>query len=150
MVLRTPTCLRQNSWLHCIYKLEWLRIWTEDNQQVGIHTSFHPFTEIGQIFHNKYVFNNNRTFQVEIWKIVWTKLYNVIFFQFLSIRCTLNKSETWERELPKKIPRLPPGSPRSLLPRPLGNRKSVSIYPRSAPDQLLGTNPASGHRGTWM
>ena len=67
-----------------------------------VHTSFHPFTEIGQIFHDKYVFNNNRTFQVEIWKMVWT---NVLFFQFLSIRCSLNNSETRERELiPNKIP----------------------------------------------
>ena len=27
--------------------------------QARIHTGFHRFTEIGQIFHNKYIFNNN-------------------------------------------------------------------------------------------
>ena len=53
-------------------------------RQAWIHTGFHRFTEIGQIFHNKHIFNNNsRTFQVEIWKKVWT---NVFFFQFLGIR----------------------------------------------------------------
>ena len=38
--------------------------------QVQIHTGFHRFTEIGQIFHNKHTFNNNKTSQVEIWKTV--------------------------------------------------------------------------------
>ena len=33
--------------------------------QAQIHTSFHRFTEIGQIFH-KYIFNK-KTFQVETW-----------------------------------------------------------------------------------
>ena len=28
--------------------------------QARIHTGFHRFTEIGQIFHNKYIFNNNK------------------------------------------------------------------------------------------
>ena len=36
----------------------------------------------------------NRTFQVKIWKMVWTKVF---FFQFPGIRCRLN--ESWEREL---------------------------------------------------
>ena len=45
--------------------------------QVRIHTGFHRFTEIGQIFHNKHTFNNNKTSQVEIWKMFWT---NVFFF----------------------------------------------------------------------
>ena len=31
---------------------------------------------------------------------------DVLFFQFLNIRCALNKSETWEKELPKKFPEL--------------------------------------------
>ena len=149
MVLRPQqlTGLRQTSWLRCIYKNGRGFDFSTINQQVGIHTSFHPFTKIGQIFHDKYIFNNDRTFQVEICKMVWT---NILFFQFLSIRCALNKSETWERELPKKKfsqSYIPPGSPRSLLPQPLINRKSFSIYTRSSPDQL-GTNPASGHGGT--
>ena len=45
--------------------------------QVRIRTGFHRFTEIGQIFHNKHTFNNNKTSKVEIWKMVWT---NVFFF----------------------------------------------------------------------
>ena len=38
--------------------------------QARIHTGFHPFTEIGRIFHNKYIFNNKNAFQVEIWKML--------------------------------------------------------------------------------
>ena len=30
--------------------------------QARIHTGFHRFTEIGQIFHNKYIFNNKKHF----------------------------------------------------------------------------------------
>ena len=52
--------------------------------QVQIHTDFHHFTEISQLFHNKHIFNNNGTFQVEIWKMVRT---NVFFLQFPVIRC---------------------------------------------------------------
>ena len=61
--------------------------------QARIHTGFHRFTGISQIFH--YIFNT-RTFHVEIWKIVYT---NVFFFQFQGIRCPINESETREREL---------------------------------------------------
>ena len=32
------------------------------NKQARIHTGFHRFTEIGQIFHNKYIFNNEKHF----------------------------------------------------------------------------------------
>ena len=40
--------------------------------QARIQTGFHRFTEIGQIFHNKHIFNNNSsTFQVEIRKMVY-------------------------------------------------------------------------------
>ena len=38
--------------------------------QARIHTGFHPFTEIGRIFHNKYIFSNKNAFQVEIWKML--------------------------------------------------------------------------------
>ena len=55
--------------------------------------------------------------------MVWT---NVLLFQFLNIRCTLNKSETWERQLPKKIPRVTfPRAPLeacSFGPSLIGNR----------------------------
>ena len=34
---------------------------------------FHRFTEIGQIFHNKYIFSKQlESFQVEICKVIWT------------------------------------------------------------------------------
>ena len=133
MVLRPQqlTGLRQTSWLHCIYKNGRGFDFRIINQQVGIHTSFQPFTKIGQIFHDKYIFNNDRTFQVEICKMVWT---NILFFQFLSIRCALNKSETWERELPKKIPRVTfPRAPLeacSLSPSLIGNRSVFILDPR--------------------
>ena len=32
-----------------------------------IHTDF---TEIGRIFHKKYIFRNKKAFQVEIWKVL--------------------------------------------------------------------------------
>ena len=32
--------------------------------QAWIHIGFHHFTEIGQIFHNRYIFNKEKTFQV--------------------------------------------------------------------------------------
>ena len=44
--------------------------------QVQIHTDFHHFTEISQLFHNKHIFNKNGTFQVEIWKMVGTNFSN--------------------------------------------------------------------------
>ena len=34
--------------------------------QARIHTGFHRFAEIGQIFEKKYIFNNKKTSQVEI------------------------------------------------------------------------------------
>ena len=59
------------NWNSLVYsKVQW-------TVQVLIHTGFHRFTEIGQIFYNKHTFNNNKTSQVEIWKMVWT---NVFFF----------------------------------------------------------------------
>ena len=41
-----------------------------------MHTDFHHFTEISQLFHNKHIFNNNGTFQVEIWKTIGTNFSN--------------------------------------------------------------------------
>ena len=88
-----------------------------------------------------------RTFQVEIWKMVWT---NVFFFQFLGIFCPspptpppppppypMNQKpgKANFRELVSK--KIPGGAcPRATLEAcSLGPlfRKSVSIYPRSAP-----------------
>ena len=86
------------------------------NNQARIHTGFHRFTEIGQVFHNKHIFNNNsRTFQVEIWKMVCT---NVFFYQFPGSRQKPGKGNFRELK-PKKFSGVHPGSPRSLLPRPL-------------------------------
>ena len=106
--------------------------------QARIHTDFHRFTEIGQIFHKKLIFNNNRTFQFETWKMVWT---NVFFFQFLEICClpppvNQKPGKAKFRELVSK--KIPGGAcPRTPLEAcSLGPsfRKSVSIYPRSAPE----------------
>ena len=74
-VVKNPNWPKANQ-LATLYLQEWSRFSTQDNQQAGIHTSFHPFKEIGQIFHDKCMFNNHydRTFRVEIWKMVWTKL----------------------------------------------------------------------------
>ena len=33
-------------------------------KQARIHTGFHRFTENGQILHNRYIFNKEKTFQV--------------------------------------------------------------------------------------
>ena len=56
--------------------------------QARIHTGFHRFTEIGQIFHNKlkYIFFNKSKFQVEVPNMAWTISW-------------LNYSETQERGL---------------------------------------------------
>ena len=57
--------------------------------------------KIGQVFHNKHIFNNNsRTFQVEIWKMDWT---NVFFFQFPGSRQKPGKG-SFRKLKPKKIP----------------------------------------------
>ena len=115
------------------------RHWVSSNHLYNhgrIHTGFHRLTEIGQIFHNKDIFNNNnnRTFKVEIWKMVWT---NVFFFQFLGIRQKPGKGNF--RDL--KFQNIPRGAcPRAPLEAcSLGPsfRKSVSIYPRSAPDNCI-------------
>ena len=42
-----------------------LRLATFTDTQARIHTGFQRFPEIGQMFHNKNMFNNNKTFQVE-------------------------------------------------------------------------------------
>ena len=94
-----------------------------------MHTGFHRFTEISQIFHNKYI--QERTCKVQgfirgEWK--WP-----ISFP--------NDSETQERRLKEVIienisrgegGRMPPDPTRSLRLR-RSCRKSVSIHPRSAP-----------------
>ena len=79
-----------------------LKLKTSQVSQAQIHTGFHRFTEIGQVCHNKYIFNNNRrTFQVEIWKMVCT---NVFFFQLSGIRQKPGKGNFRELK-PEKIPR---------------------------------------------
>ena len=82
-------------------------------------------TGIGQIFHNKHIFNNNNniTFKVEIWKMVWT---NVFFFQFPGILCPLNGSETQRGNFRVHVR----GLPSELAPSapPLGNRSWYLSY----------------------
>ena len=91
-------------------------------------------TGIGQIFHNKHIFNNNNiTFQVEIWKMART---NVFFFQFPGILCPLNGSDTQERELQGACPQPPLGAC-SLGP---SFRKSVMV--------LILPHGIEGHWGT--
>ena len=41
------------------YLANFIREHLNHNDQARIHTSFQRFTEIGQIFHNKYIFNQN-------------------------------------------------------------------------------------------
>ena len=90
---------------------------------------------------------------IELFKLKsgkWSRQF-VLFFQFLSIRCSLNNSETRERELiPNKIPGVtfprPPLQACFLGPSLIGSRSAL-FYPRYVPDQL-GTNSASGRGGT--
>ena len=59
----------------------------EITAQACIHTGFHCLTEIDQIFHNNYhniIFNKKKTFWVENWKMVRTKVF-FYYFQFLGI-----------------------------------------------------------------
>ena len=59
-----------------------------------IHTSFHCFMEMGQIFRNKYIFNK-KNFQVEIWKMVWTILHwtrHEIFSWKITCPCTMSQT----------------------------------------------------------
>ena len=65
---------------------------------------------------NIFVNNNSRTFQVEIWKM------SVQMFSFSSFRALDRRNwgkGTSGSQNPKKFPGVHPGSPRSLLPRPL-------------------------------
>ena len=52
--------------LHFIYSL-----------QARIHTGFHRFTEIGHIFHNKYIFDNKNTFKAGIWPVSCLNDYEI-------------------------------------------------------------------------
>ena len=46
-------------------------------KQARIHTGFHRFTEIGHIFHNKYIFDNKNTFKVGIWPVSCLNDYEI-------------------------------------------------------------------------
>ena len=111
-------------------------------------------------FDSKYIiyfYLKKRTIQFEIWKMVWTILF--FFFQFLSIRhakrffsriCKTSSEEKWTGQYPVWMTQEPrkgdfrelksktfpgvacPDFPRRLRLR-CSFRKSVSIYPRSAP-----------------
>ena len=81
------------------------------------------------IFNN----NNNRTFKVEIWKMVWT---NVFFFQFLGIRQKPGKGNFRDLKSQNIIRGAWPRAPLEACSLGPSFRKSVSIYPRSAPGAL--------------
>ena len=87
--------------------------------QARIHTGFHRFTEIGHIFHTKYIFNNKKHFPS--WNPVWMtrKPWKGDF----------KKSKSTETSWGN-----PPPEPARSLRLRRSFRKSVSIYPRSAPD----------------
>ena len=88
--------------------------------QARIHYGFHRFTEIGQIFHNKYIFNNNKILSK-------LKLRDEIIRRFARLhprRMELTKYWLNDVEI-QKISRR--SIPRTPLRRSL--RKSVSISP---------------------
>ena len=69
---RTPPRPIQNDYLvklHISYKMPsvitqdsgWYNVQLHHCHQAPIHTDFHHFSEIGQIFHNKYIFNKKKT-----------------------------------------------------------------------------------------
>ena len=63
----------------------------------------HRFPPLYGFFYNKHMFYDNKTFQVEIWKMVLT---NVFLFQFPVIRCPINESDKKTgKGKSKKIPR---------------------------------------------
>ena len=91
--------------------------------QARINTGFHRFTEIGQIFHNRYI--EEKTFQVAR---LHPRRRN------WSISC-VNNSETqerglWEVKIEKFHIGACPWTPRNMH-LWCSFRKSVSIYPRS-------------------
>ena len=131
------------------------------SHQARINTRF-PFLRksvrvfIWQQIYNIFLFKK-RTIQFEIWKMVWTILF--FFFHFLSIRhakrffsriCKASFEEKWTGQYPVWMTQEPrkgdfrelksktfpgvacPDFPRRLRLR-CSFRKSVSIYPRSAP-----------------
>ena len=57
---------KNSSWSNIVEKqtLACVKMGLESRRlrQTWIHTGFHRFTEIGQIFHNKYFFNNKKHF----------------------------------------------------------------------------------------
>ena len=100
------------------------------HKQARTRTGFQRFTEIGQIFHNKYIFNK-KTFQVEIWKMDWTNtLSEENWTGQYPIWMTQKLRKGDLRELKNFLGEHAPGPPWTL--RRLF-RKSVSICPRSAP-----------------
>ena len=90
---------------------------------------FPPFYGNRSGFHNEHIFNNSsRTFQLEIWKMVWT---NVFFFQFPGITQKPGKGNFRELK-PRKIPGGASGLPQKLAPLApgLGNRSAFILDPR--------------------
>ena len=96
--------------------------------QGRIHTGFHRFTEIGQIFHNKHIFNNNnynRTFK--------DGLDKCFLFQFPGIKQKPGKGNFRDLKSQNITGGACPRAPLEACSLGPSFRKSVSIYPRSAP-----------------
>ena len=64
---------QENVYLTILYALNV----SNESEKARIHTGFHRFTEIGQIVHNKYIFNTKNFVQVEIWKMVLTFFFTI-------------------------------------------------------------------------
>ena len=101
----------------------------DEPNQARIHTSFHRFTEICQIFYNKYIFIEKKNF-IKLSKLKsgkWLGQSVNILSEWLrnSGKGTLGSfiSKTFFRG--------------SMTPDLLRNTKSVSIYTRSAPANLV-------------
>ena len=72
------TLFNTYKWItNLLVKVLWLRSSVPKVVQARIHTGFHRFTEIGHIFHNKYIFDNKNTFKVGIWPVSCLNDYEI-------------------------------------------------------------------------
>ena len=105
--------------------------------QGRIHTGFHRFTEIGQIFHNKHIFNNNNNNNNNNNRTFKDGLTNVFFFQFPGIKQKPGKGNFRDLKSQNLTGGACPRAPLEACSLGPSFRKSVSIYPRSAPGCVL-------------
>ena len=119
----TPSRPTQNDYLvklHISYKMPsvitqdsgWYNVQLHHCHQAPIHTDFHHFSEIGQIFHNKYIFNKKTLSKLKSGK--W--LINTLWDFSWKINCIY---PVWMTQKPRK------GDYREL--------KSKKIFGRACP-----------------